>query len=168
MDFGYFGFQWDFEFSRAVFGVGRGPVGFIMVLRFILTDSQPGKCIFDPFPTRFQDFGTFPRRLHGLEARYLSGLRPGRPNSDKSGFPGRTEKLRAEKSCRLMVVSHRVLHFSSLLCPFKIVDFQLILLISGAFHLRIRPSECTLNLSVNRRGSSDRSLGVAPWGPFRR
>ena len=150
MDFGYFGFQWDFEFSRAVFGVGRGPVGFIMVLRFILTDSQPGKCIFDPFPTRFQDLGTFPRRLHGLEARYLSGLRPGRPNSDKSGFPGRTEKLRAEKSCRLMVVSHRVLHFSSLLCPFKIVDFQLILLISGAFHLRIRPSECSLNLATNR------------------
>ena len=121
-----------------------------MVLRFMLTDSQPGKCIFDPFPSRFQDFGTFPRRLHGLEARYLSGLRPGRPNSDKSGFPGRTEKLRAEKSCRLMVVSHRVLHFSSLLCPFKIVDFQLILLISGVFHLLIRPSECSLNLSVNR------------------
>ena len=121
------------------FRVGRGPIGFIMVLGFILTDSQPGKCIFDPFPSRFQDFGTFPRRLHGLEARYLSGLRPGRPNSDKSGFPGRTEKLRAEKSCRLMVVSHRVLHFSSLLCPFKIVDFQLILLISGASHLRIRP-----------------------------
>ena len=127
-----------------------------MVLGFILTDSQPGKSIFDPFPSRFQDFGTFPRRLHGLEARYLSGLRPGRPNSDKSGFPGRTEKLRAEKSCRLMVVSHRVLHFLSLLCPFKIVDFQLILLISGAFHLRIRPSECSLNLSVNR--SCGRSL----------
>ena len=122
-----------------------------MVLGFILTDSQPGKCIFDQFPSRFQDFGTFPRRLHGLQARYLSGLRPGRPNSDKSGFPGQTEKLRAEKSCRLMVVSHRVLHFPSLLCPFKIVDVQLILLISGAFHLRIRPSECTLNLSVNRR-----------------
>ena len=68
-----------------------------MVLRFILTDSRPGKWIFDPFPSRFQDFGTFPRRLHGLEARYLSGLRPGRLNSDKSGFPGRTEKLRAEK-----------------------------------------------------------------------
>ena len=121
-----------------------------MVLRFILTDSQPGKCIFDQFPTRFQDFGTFPRRLHGLEARYLSGLRPGRPNSDKSGFPGRTEKLRAEKSCTLMVVSHRVLHLSSLLCPFKIVDVQLILLISGASHLRIRPSECSLNLATNR------------------
>ena len=149
-DFGYFGFQWDFEFSRAVFGVGRGPVGFIMVLRFMLTDSQPGKCIFDPFPSRFQDFGTFPRRLHGLEALYLSGLRPGQPKSENVGFPGRTEKLRAEKSCRLMVVSHRVLHFSSLLCPFKIVDFQLIFLISGAFHLRIRPSECSLNLSVNR------------------
>ena len=99
-------------------------------------------------------FWNFPRRLHGLEPRYLSGLRPGRPNSDKSGFPGRTEKLCAEKSCRLMVVSHRVLHFSSLLCPFKIVDFQLILLISGAFHLRIRPSECTLNLSVNRMSGS--------------
>ena len=83
------------------FRVGRGPIGFIMVLGFILTDSQPGKCIFDPFPTRFQDFGTFPRRLHGLEARYLSGLRPGRLNSDKSGFPGRTEKLRAEKNMQI-------------------------------------------------------------------
>ena len=132
------------------FRVGRGPIGFIMVLGFILTDSQPGKCIFDPFPTRFQDFGTFPRRLHGLEARYLSGLRPGRLNSDKSGFPGRTEKLCAEKSCRLMVVSHRVLHFSSLLCPFKIVDVQLILLISGAIYLLIRLSKCSLNLATNR------------------
>ena len=72
-----------------------------MVLGFILTDSQPGKCIFDQFPTRFLVFGTFPRRLHGLEARYLSGLRPGRPNSDKSGFPGRTEKLRAEKKLQI-------------------------------------------------------------------
>ena len=133
------------------FRVGRGPIGFIMVLGFILTDSQPGRSIFDQFPTRFQDFGTFPRRLHGLEARYLSGLRPGRPNSDKSGFPGRTEKLRAEKSCRLMVVSHRVLHFASLLCPFKIVDVQLILLISGAIYLLIRLSKCSLNLSVNRK-----------------
>ena len=144
------------------FRVGRGPIGFIMVLGFILTDSQPGKCIFDPFPSRFQDFGTFPRRLHGLEARYLSGLRPGRLNSDKSGFPGRTEKLRAEKSCRLMVVSHRVLHFSSLLCPFKIVDFQLILLISGAFHLRIRPSECSLNLATNRMATSILFRGKIP------
>ena len=132
------------------FRVGRGPIGFIMVLGFILTDSQPGKCIFDSFPTRFQDFGTFPRRLHGLEARYLSGLRPGRLNSDKSGFPGRTEKLCAEKSCRLMVVSHRVLHFSSLLCPFKIVDVQLILWISGAIYLLIRLSKCSLNLATNR------------------
>ena len=132
------------------FRVGWGPIGFIMVLGFILADSQPGKCIFDPFPTRFQDFGTFPGRLHCLEARYLSGLRPGRPNSDKSGFPGRTEKLHAEKSCRLMVISHRVLHISSLLCPFKIVDFQLFLLISGVFHLLIRPSECSLNLATNR------------------
>ena len=132
------------------FRAGRGRIGFIMVLGFLLPDSQPGKCISDPFPSRFQDFGTFPRRLHGLEARYLSGLRPGRLNSDKSGFPGRTEKLRAEKPCRLMVVSHRVLHLSSLLCPFKIVDFQLILLISGVFHLLIRPSECSLNLATNR------------------
>ena len=121
-----------------------------MVLRFILTDSQPGKCIFDSFPSRFQAFGTFPSRLHGLAARYLSCLRPGRLNSDKSGCPGRTEKLRAEKPCRLMVVSHRVLHLSSLLCPFKIVDFQLILLISMVFHLLIRPSECSLNLATNR------------------
>ena len=132
------------------FRVRRGPIAFIMVLGFILPDSQPGKCIFDPSPSRFQDSGTFPRRLHGLETQYLSGLRQGRPNSDKSGFPGRTEKLHAERSCRLMVVSHRVLHFSSLLCPFKIVDFQLIILISGAVHLRIRPSECSLNLATNR------------------
>ena len=154
MDFGYFGFWSDFDFFGLVFRVRRCPIGFIMVLGFIVTDSQPGKCIFDPFPTRFQDFRTFPGRLHCLEARYLSGLRPGRPNSDKSGFPGRTEKLRAEKSCRLMVVSHRVLHLSSLLCPFKIVDFQLILLISGAFHLLIRPSECSLNLATNRMSFS--------------
>ena len=95
-------------------------------------------------------FWNFSWNIAFLEARYLSGLRPGRPNSDKSGFPGRTEKVHAEKSCRLMVVSHRVLHFPSLLCPFKIVDFQLILLISRAFHLRIRPSECSLNLATNR------------------
>ena len=137
-----------------------------MVLGFILTDSQPGKCIFDPFPSRFQDFGTFPRRLHGLEARYLSGLRPGRPNSDKSGFPGRTEKLRAEKSCRLMVVSHRVLHFSSLLCPFKIIDFQLILLISGVSHLLIRPSECSLNLATNCRAPL-REFNMREFDPLR-
>ena len=150
MDFGYFGFGSDFAFLGLVFRVRRCPIGFIMVLGFMLTASQPGKSIFDPFPSRFQDFGTFPRRLHGLEARYLSGLRPGRPNSDKSGFPGRTEKLRAEKSCRLMVVSHRVLHFSSLLCPFKIVDVQFILLISGAIYLLIRLSKCSLNLASNR------------------
>ena len=92
----------------------------------------------------------FSRSEHGLGARYLSGLRPGQPKSENVGFPGRTEKLRAEKLCRLMVVSHRVLHFSSLLCPFKIVDVQLILLISGAIYLLIRLSKCSLNLATNR------------------
>ena len=55
-DFGYLGFWSDFELFGMELRVGRGPIGFIMVLGSILTDSQPGKSIFDPFPSRFQDF----------------------------------------------------------------------------------------------------------------
>ena len=132
---GFSDFLSDFDFFRPELRVRRGLIGFIVVLRFETPQSQPGKFNIGPVSTHVHDFGSFQGSGHDSGARYLSCFRPGQPKSENSSFPGRTEKLRAEKLCRMMVVSPRDLNLSAVLCLIKISDFRSFLKISQPVHL---------------------------------
>ena len=53
---GSVGFLVDFDFYMAVWGVRRGPIGFVAPWRFKILDSQPEKSNMGPFPIDFDDF----------------------------------------------------------------------------------------------------------------
>ena len=50
------GFLPDFEFSMAVWGVGRNPIGLVASLRFKWLDSQPDSSNMGPVSTDVHDF----------------------------------------------------------------------------------------------------------------
>ena len=116
-------FLLDFEFSGAVLGVGRCPIGFLETWRFKTLDSQPGKCNMSPVSIDFHDFRLFRKRCHGFLARYLSCFRPGRQKIGFSRLSVETKKMRGEKLCRFVVVSARELPYLTFSCQFKIVSF---------------------------------------------
>ena len=49
----------DFEFSMAVLGVGRVPIGLVAPLRFKWLDSQPDSSNMGPVSTDFHEFCDF-------------------------------------------------------------------------------------------------------------
>ena len=80
---GSVGFLVDFEFSMAVLGVGRVPIGLVAPLRFKWLDSQPDSSNMGPVSTDFHEFCDFLKSWGGFLTRYLSCSRPSRP---KVGF----------------------------------------------------------------------------------
>ena len=74
---GSVGFLPDFEFSMAVLGVGRVPIGLVAPLRFKWLDSQPDSSNMGPVSTDFHDFCDFLKSWGGFLTRCLSGFRPG-------------------------------------------------------------------------------------------
>ena len=75
---GSIGFLPDFEFSMAVLGVGRVPIGLVAPLRFKWLDSQPDSSNMGPVSTDFHEFCDFLKSWGGFLTRYLSCFRPGR------------------------------------------------------------------------------------------
>ena len=71
------GFLVDFEFSMAVFGVGRVSSGLVAPLRFKWLDSQPDSVNMGPVSTDFHEFCDFLKSWGGFLTRHLSCLRPG-------------------------------------------------------------------------------------------
>ena len=71
------GFLVDFEFSMAVLGVGRVPIGLVAPLRFKWLDSQPDSSNMGPVSTDFHEFCDFLKSWGGFLTRYLSCFRPG-------------------------------------------------------------------------------------------
>ena len=67
----------DFEFSMAVLGVGRVPIGLVAPLRFKWLDSQPDSSNMGPVSTDFNEFCAFLKSWGGFLARYLSCFRHG-------------------------------------------------------------------------------------------
>ena len=53
---GSVGFLVDFEFSMAVLGVGRVPIGLVTPLRFKWLDSQPDSSNMGPVSIDFHEF----------------------------------------------------------------------------------------------------------------
>ena len=74
---GSIGFLADFEFSMAVLGVGRVPIGLVAPLRFKWLDSQPDSSNMGPVSTDFHEFCDFLKSCAGFLTRYLSCFRPG-------------------------------------------------------------------------------------------
>ena len=74
---GSVGFLVDFEFSMAVLGVGRVPIGLVTPLRFKWLDSQPDSSNTGPVSTDFQEFCDCLKSWGGFLTRYLSCFRPG-------------------------------------------------------------------------------------------
>ena len=74
---GSVGFLVDFEFSMAVLGVWRVPIGLVVALRFKWLDSQPDSSNMGPVSTDFHDFCDFLKSWGGFLTRYLSCFRPG-------------------------------------------------------------------------------------------
>ena len=74
---GSVGFLVDFEFSMAVLGVGRVPIGLVTPLRFKWLDSQPDSSNMGPVPTDFHEICDFQKSRHGFLTWYLSCFRPG-------------------------------------------------------------------------------------------
>ena len=60
------GFLPDFEFSMAVLGVGRVPIGLVAPLRFKWLDSQPDSSNMGPVSTDFHEFCDFLKSWGGL------------------------------------------------------------------------------------------------------
>ena len=67
----------DFEFSIAVLGVGRVPIGLVAPLRFKILDSQPDSLSMDPVSTDFHAIYDFLKSWGGVLTRYLSCFWPG-------------------------------------------------------------------------------------------
>ena len=74
---GSVGFLVDFEFSMAVLGVGRVPIGLVAPLRFKWLDSQPDSSNMGPVSTDFQELYDVLKSWGGFLTRYLSCFRPG-------------------------------------------------------------------------------------------
>ena len=74
---GSVGFLVDFEFSMAVLGVGRVPIGLVAPLRFKWLDSQPDSSNMGPVSTDFHEFCDFLKSWGGFLTRYLSCFRAG-------------------------------------------------------------------------------------------
>ena len=53
---GSIGFSLDFEFSMAVLGVGRGPIGLVAPRTFKFLDSQPVESNMSPVSIDVHDF----------------------------------------------------------------------------------------------------------------
>ena len=107
----------------AVLGVRRGPIGLVAALRFKILDSQPEKSNMGPVWTDFHDFEQFQKSCRGFPARYLQCFRPGAPKTILSSFSMENNKMRGEKLCRFVVVSHREVPSLTISCPFKIFNF---------------------------------------------
>ena len=71
------GFKVDFEFSMAVLGVGRVPIGLATPLRFKWLDSQPDSSNMGRVSTDFHEFYDFLKSWSGFLTWYLSCFRPG-------------------------------------------------------------------------------------------
>ena len=106
-----------------VLGVRRGPIGLVAALRFKILDSQPEKSNMGPVWTDFHNFEHFQKSCRGFPARYLPCFRPGAPKTILSSFLMGTKKMRGEKLCRFVVVSHREVPSLTISCPFKIFNF---------------------------------------------
>ena len=74
---GSIGLLVDFEFSMAVLGVGRIPIGLVAPLRFNGLDSQPDSSNMGPVSTDFYEICDFLRSWGGFLTWYLSCFRPG-------------------------------------------------------------------------------------------
>ena len=130
---GSVGFLVDFEFSMAVLGVGRVPIGLVAPLRFKWLDSQPDSSNMGPVPTDVHDFLTFQKSQDGFLTRYLSCFRPGGSKFAFSRFPVGTKKNRDEKLRRFAVVSPREVPSVPVSCPFKILNFRSFLTVHSLF-----------------------------------
>ena len=117
---GPIGFLADFEFSMAVVGVRRGPIGFIAPLSFKWLDSHPVGSNMGPIPIDVHDFRLFHKHCHGFLVRYLPCFGPDRPNVGFSSFSVGTKKNRDEKLRRFVVVSPRGVPSLTVSGPFKI------------------------------------------------
>ena len=117
---GSVGFLVDFEFSIAVLGVGRVPIGLVAGLRFKWLDSQPDSSNVGPVSIDFHDVRLFRKSCHGFLARYLSYFRPNRLQNGFSIFSVGTKKMRNEKLRRFVVVSRREVPSLTFSCPCKI------------------------------------------------
>ena len=71
------GFLVDFEFSMAVLGVGRVPIGLVAPLRFKWLDSQPDSSNMGPVSTDLHEFCDFLKSWGGFLTRYLLCFQPG-------------------------------------------------------------------------------------------
>ena len=133
---GSVGFLPDFEFSMAVLGVGRVPIGLVAPLRFKWLDSQPDSSNMGPVPTDFHDFLTFQKSQDGFLTRYLSCFRAGASKFAFSRFSVETKKNRDEKLRRFVVVSPREVPSLAVSCPFKIFNFRTFLEVRSLFMFR--------------------------------
>ena len=156
-----------FEIYMAVFGVWRGPRGFVTPLRFKWFDSQPDSSNMGPVPIDFYDFPTFQKSQDGFLTRYLSCFRAGASKFAFSRFSVGTKKNRDEKLRRFVVVSPREVPSLPLFMP--IYDFRFLVIFESPsrFHVPVPPKKCTLIVSVNRKGSTLgpytlRSSGLVP------
>ena len=95
-------------------------------MRFIWTDSQPGKWHMGSFSIIFHNLGIVPTSSGGRLAWYLQYFRPGRPNFVNISFLSRSKKMRAEKLYRFVVVLCRYQCFSVPLWPNEISEFGVI------------------------------------------
>ena len=80
MDSWVVGVHWilsDFEFSRAVLGVGKVPTGLVAPLRFKWLDSHPDSSNMGPVSTDFYLICDYLKSWGGFLTRYLSCFRPG-------------------------------------------------------------------------------------------
>ena len=74
---GSVGFLVDFEYSMAVLGVGRVPIGLVTPLRLRWLDSQPDSSNMGPVSIDFHEFCDFLKSWGGFLTRYLSCFRAG-------------------------------------------------------------------------------------------
>ena len=130
---GSVGFLVDFEFSMAVLGVGRVPIGLVAPLRFKWLDSQPDSSNMGPVPTDFHDFLTFQKSQDGFLTRYLSCFRAGASKFAFSRCSVETKKNRDEKLRRFVVVSPREVPSLAVSCSFKIFNFRSFLKVRSLF-----------------------------------
>ena len=147
---GSIGFLFDFEFYMAGFGVRRGPNRLVAPCRFKILDFQPDSSDMGQVPIDFHDVRLFQKSCHGFLTRYLSCFRPNRPKVDISSFLVSIKKMRDEKLCRFVVVSPREVPSLPVSCPFKTLNFPIILECSFFCRVSGLPKKCTLIVSVNR------------------
>ena len=132
---GSVGFLVDFEFSMAVLGVGRVPIGLVAPLRFKWLDSQPDSSNMGPVSTDVHEFRDFLKSWGGFLTRYSLCFRPGCFTIHIFQVFGRDQK---EPRRKVTQIRGGITSGSAFFDCFRpISDFDFSVIFAGPFHLPI-------------------------------